>query len=309
MKGLPGRRVLGQYIHDLLCGGVLRTPPVALRPAAVSICSLVSSRDFVMYLAAIKSFYAQLGSGKVVAIDDGSLTPQQKRSLRDHVPGMDLLHIADAPRRKTPRGGCWERLLFMIELGRSDYVLQLDSDTLSRGPLAEVADACAAGRPFILAGDREGAEIISREAASRNRASATGNHIQTVIEQKLDGVAGLRPRYVRGCAAFFGLPPGSLSFEEVEEFSEAMQRLLGARWAEWGTEQATVNYFLANLSGTQVLQPPKYTHRWKVPPEDDSAFIHFIGSHRFEAQFYAFQTRRVIHGLRQPLLKPDLASA
>ncbi|MDB5195629.1 MAG: hypothetical protein JWO84_813 [Parcubacteria group bacterium] len=299
-----GKRALAQQIHDLLCGGILRTPPLEVRPSPVSICSLVSGRDFYMYLVAIKSFYAQLGQANIYAIDDGSLTADQRRLLCEQVRGITLLHISDAPRKRVPKGGCWERLLYMIQLAQMAYVIQLDSDTLTRQPLAEVIDACIAQTPFILSGDQSGARILSREAASQEVTNPQGQHIQTVMERRLAEAEGLKPCYVRGCAAFFGLPRGALSFDEVEEFSEYMTGMLGTRWNEWGTEQATVNYFVANLPGTSILQPPKYTHRWKVAPGSETAFIHFIGTHRFENQFYALQSRKVIKALRHPLFRP-----
>lgn len=257
-----------------------------------------------MYLVAIKSFYAQLGQANIYAIDDGSLTADQRRLLREQVRGITVLHINDAPRKRVPKGGCWERLLYMIQLAQSAYVIQLDSDTLTRRPLAEVIDACLAQTPFILSGDRDGARVFSREEASRAVTLSQGRHVQTVMERQLAEIPGLKPQYVRGSAAFFGLPRGALTLDEVEDFSERMVQALGLRWNEWGTEQATVNYLVANLAGTSVLQPPKYTHRWKTAPGSDTAFIHFIGTHRFENQFYALQSRKVIKALRRPLFKP-----
>jgi hypothetical protein len=259
-----------------------------------------------MYLVAIKSFYSHFGRGGIVAINDGSLTNRQVECLHRQIPGIALIHIEDIPRRNVPKGGCWERLLCMIGLAQTGYVIQLDSDTLTRRPVAEVLDACRQQRPFIMAGDRQGASITSRAQAAQAAASSGGRHIQVMMEQALPQIPGLGPNYVRGCAAFFGMPPGSLRFSDVEDFSERMQERLGARWREWGTEQATVNYFLANMADTLVLQPPKYTHRWKTPPGEDSAFVHFIGTHRFDGHFYALQSRRVIRDLRHPLFKPQL---
>jgi hypothetical protein len=298
-------RKLDQFIHNLLCHGVHHTPPLEMKPAPVSICSLVSRRDFTMYLVAIKSFYSHFGRGQVVALNDGSLTRGQMECLRRQIPGILLMHIEDIPYRRVPRGGCWERLLCMIGLADEGYVIQLDSDTLTRGPVAEVLDACRQQRPFIIAGDREGTRITSRADAAPAASQSEGVHVQTAMEGELPRTAGLKPFYVRGCAAFFGMPPGSLSFSDVEDFSDRMQKRLGARWREWGTEQATVNYFLANMPDTLVLQPPKYTHRWKTAPGDDSAFVHFIGTHRFEGHFYALQSRRVIRELNRPLFKPQ----
>lgn len=305
---IPGKRLLDQRLHDLLCGGVTRTPPLAMQATGICVCSQVSARDITMYLVAIKSFHARLGLRKIFAINDGSLTGAHVRLLKEQVPDITIMHVDDAPQRRVPKRGCWERLLHIVQLAQSDYVIQLDSDTISRGALEEVRAACAAGLPFIMAGDREGARIISREKASRDAAAVTRRHVQILMEQKLADIPGLQSNYVRGCAAFFGLPAGSLSLDTVEDFSDRVQRILGARWTEWGSEQATVNYFLANLAGTVVLQPPKYTHRWKDAPGPESAFVHFIGTHRFDGQFYGFQSRRIIRELRQPALVAGMAA-
>ena len=275
-----------------------------MRPAPLVICSQVSNRDFLMYLVAVKSFYARIGEGRVCAIDDGSLTPDQRNELRRHIPDILLLHVRDAPALKAPRGGCWERLALVAELAKTNYVIQLDSDTLTRGHCTEVCEAWRAGRPFILAGDRGGARVIERLDASHNAARLGGNHIQTAVEQRLSSIPGLKPLYVRGSGAFFGIPPGKLSLAEIEEWSAIMAGEFGARWNEWGTEQVSVNYLLANLEGLRVLEAPKYTHRWREAPGEDSAFIHFIGSHRFDRQFYAFQSRKTIRTLQRPLFIP-----
>jgi hypothetical protein len=77
-----------------------------------------------------------------------------------------------------------------------------------------------------------------------------------------------------------------------------MTGALGARWNEWGTEQMTVNYLVANLPGVNVLQPPKYTQHFGTPPGSESAFVHFIGSYRFDGMTYTRETRKLISELR-----------
>lgn len=293
-----GWRPLQQNLHDFLCAGIRRTPPAPIRPGALAIVSLVSGRDFLMYLAAIKSFYARIGQGAVYAIDDGTLSPAQRAELKANLPGINLLHIAEAPAARVPKGGCWERLLHLVEIGRSSYVIQLDADTLTRLAIPEVLNAVRAGHAFILSGDEAGAAVLSREEIARR--VGAGHHIQTVMERRLAEDPALKPFYVRGSGAFFGFPAGAVSLAEVEEFSGRMQRLLGERWQEWGSEQATVNYLAANLPGCRVLQPPKYTHRWRLAPRDDSAFVHFIGTYRFDGQYYARETRKAIRALRAP---------
>jgi hypothetical protein len=259
---------------------------------------MVSSADFLMYLAAIKSLYRQIGRGKVHIIDDGSLTRDQRQLLRQHIDGANIIHIDDAPCRNVPKGGTWERLLIMVSVNREDYVIQLDADTLTTGTIPEIDDAFGKGYPFILGGDATARVATMREISERARHQTSG-HIQILVESQLYRIPGLLPNYVRGSSAFFGLPAGSVSFEDVERFSDAMYAEIGERWNEWGSEQITVNYLLANLPGTKVLQPPAYAHNWTTPPGSDSRFIHFIGTHRFRRQFYAWQTRKTIAELNK----------
>jgi hypothetical protein len=304
------RRAFQQQVHDFLCAGISRTPPLAQRSGDTVILSMVTARDLVMYLGAVKSFYAQFGAGRVVVINDGTLAPEHLRQLRDNIKGIEILHIAEAPRRKVPRGGCWERLLWMAELAQGAYVIQLDADTLTRGPIPEVREAAARGVSFILSGDREGAHIVSREEISRAARLSSSRHVQIAIEQRLAGIEPLKPFYVRGSAGFFSLPKGALSLDAIEQWSETMERAIEGRWSEWGTEQATVNYLVANLDGTQVLQPPRYANRWRERPDEASAFIHFIGTNRFDGQYYARETRKTIRALQAPAAKTgDLAMA
>jgi len=305
---LLSRRTVQQKVHDLLCAGIRRTPPLRIVPAPVTILSMVSARDLLMYLGAIKSFYAQFGQGRVCVINDGSLTAGHLDLLKENVPGVDLVHIDDAPRRKVPKGGTWERLLYMVELSRDSYVIQLDADTLTRAPIEEVREAVRTGRPFIISGDRDPAQIQTRQAVSALARLSASQHVQVEMERRLADIDTLKPCYVRGCSAFFGLPAGLLSLDEVEEWSQTMEAVLGRRWTEWGTEQASANYLLANLPGTLVLQSPKYTHRWRERPADESAFIHFIGSNRFDKQYYARETRKTIRALKAPLPARGMAA-
>jgi hypothetical protein len=250
-----------------------------------------------MYMVAIKSAYSQIGEGSIYVIDDGSLTGDQKHLLRYHLGNPSILPVGDAPRRRVPKGGCWERLLYMAELGRTDYVIQLDSDTLTRDAIPEFVEAANNGRPFILSGGA-GHEIVPLAHISARARTFSNNHLQAFVEKRLDQIQGIKPFYVRGSAAFFGLPKGSVSLEDIEAFSDVMSGTIGPRWQEWGSEQITVNYLLANLTGTLVLQPPTYIQHWLSQPKDNNAFIHFIGTHRFRHLFYTRESMKIIAKLR-----------
>ena len=65
---------LGRWRHFRSCRRVLDLPPLEIREAPLTFVSMVSHRDLVMYLVAIRSLYAQIGEGTITIIDDGSLT-------------------------------------------------------------------------------------------------------------------------------------------------------------------------------------------------------------------------------------------
>jgi len=289
-------RKFQRSLHNMACRGIVDTPPVKVKSAPLVFCSMVSTADFVMYLAAMKSMYKHIREGRVVTIDDGSLSQEQRDLLRQHL-DAEIRHISQAPKRRVPKGGTWERLTTIVELSRDSYVIQVDSDTLTRNAVPEILDSYRNGRPFILAGDRQGGGITSVETASAEARADGSPHIQTAAESKLDTIAAVKPSYVRGCSGFFGIPKGGLTLEDVEEFSEAMTAALGRRWNEWGTEQMTVNYLVANLLGVNVLQPPKYT-QYFGKLRGESSFVHFIGSYRFDGMAYTRETRKLISELR-----------
>jgi hypothetical protein len=290
-------RKFQRSLHNMVCRGIVDTPPVQVKPAPLTFCSMCSTRDFVMYLAAMKSIYKYMREGRVVTINDGSLTQEQQDLLRRHL-NAEVRHIDEAPKRRVPKGGTWERLTTIVELSRESYVIQVDADTLTRSAIPEILETYRQSRPFILAGDRKGSQIISVKTASKAARASGHPHIQTAAESKLDTIPGIKPFYVRGCSGFFGIPQGALTLDDVEEFSESMTRALGERWKEWGTEQMTVNYLVSNLPGVNVLQPPKYTQYFGTPLPGDSSFVHFIGSYRFDGMAYTRETRKLISELR-----------
>jgi hypothetical protein len=118
--------------------------------------------------------------------------------------------------------------------------------------------------------------------------NANGDHVQLLSERLLDSLdfeKGLR--YVRASAGFAGFPRGGCRPDLLRAFSQSMERKLGSRWSDWGSEQVSSNFVLANTTDAQVLPYPKYACFDPTVPSDQSAFLHFIGTHRFERGIYA----------------------
>lgn len=289
------RRTLAVTRFDWQCRGILRTPPLRHRPAPIRIVSMVRTEHLRMYLLAIKSFYRHLPGGQVVVLDDGSLTGADQALLARHVEGLEIVRLDGIRTDPCPRGGCWERLLHILDSSAVSYVVQLDSDVLTSGPVPEVLAAIEGNAAFTLNSGRD-TRILSLEQSAAMVAAADPDRLQIAIEQALPRLppeAGGR-RYVRGSAGFAGFPRGLCTRGAAAAFSAAMQGMLGARWLEWGTEQTASNYLVANAPGGTVLPWPRYAcfDRSVDPAEAD--LLHFVGSWRFDRGAYAAKARRVI---------------
>jgi hypothetical protein len=113
--------------------------------------------------------------------------------------------------------------------------------------------------------------------------------------------------YVRGCAGFTGFPPTPGMLNRLLQFSLCMSGKIGmGRWSAWGTEQVASNFLVANAAGTQVLPYPKYGTPDAM--NEETAFIHFIGSLRFVNDKYEKTSRTVIQRMAATSYQPGLTS-
>jgi len=261
--------------------------------------SMVSHADVFMYLLSVKSFYRYVGRGQVTILDDGSLTDFDKDVLREHIRGCRIVRAQDVETHPCPSYISWRRLLYIADAVQGSYVVQLDSDLLSLGDLPEVREAAEANTSFVL-GTWRNQEIepaVSLARRSRDRAGHV-QHVQAAAERSLDALPNPESlRYVRGCAGFSGFARGSFDRSDVENFSKNMREILGAQWENWGSEQTTTNYIVANSESATVLPFPKYAG-FRPREHQQSVFVHFSGIHRFEDGVYERLARRTIGELR-----------
>ena len=282
---------------------ILSTPPIPADDSPLRIVSMVSHQDLMMYLVAIKSFWRHLGRGTVTPLDDGSLTAEDKDLLRRHLPGMDLRDIREIDTGPCQRGGCWERLMLICNLARDHYVIQLDSDTITQGPMPEVEAQIEGNQSFTMlgGGSLERVETF-RECTERTRAASSApsdsDHVQRIVEYGMGDLAGREDMlYIRGNAAFAGFGRGSFDVESVVQYSELMSRICGPeKWTQWGSEQITSNLVVANSGGTFL---PARRYAGYYPDRDldydrECILIHFIGMHRFENNAFARLAQRQI---------------
>jgi len=286
-----------------LCRDIFRTPPLWMRDADVTFMSQASHRDFLMYLVAIKSVYRFFDAGKIVILDDGTLTSKDCALLVHHLPAARVLTLADVPDADTPKGGCWERLLLISKLVRDSYVIQVDADSLTLHEVPEVLNYVEQNCSFTLLGSGSFPGVESMLDAC-NRARRNGKHNsepQAISERSLDQFPeSSKLKYVRGNAAFAGFARNSFRSSDVEYFSKNMEAICGTnKWREWGSEQVTSNLIIANSPKASVLPHPKYTSYYALPSVDysRSSFVHFMGGHRFERGCYSVLSRQVIRQL------------
>ena len=279
------------------CRGVLQAGPVRMDPASgLVVLSQLQHKDVLLFLLALKSFAKHVRPSAVCVVDDGSLTTSDRSELTRHVPGLTLPEPADFRSVDCPIGGTWERLLAIATLVRDRYVVQLDSDTLTLGPIAEVR-GCIEQRTAFALGTWNGQRIETmreRCATAQERMKQGDDHVQVVAESHFDRLKRFESlNYVRGCSGFAGFPIGSFERRFVEEISAQMRDAIGGRWSEWGSEQVMSNIVLANIPNAIVLPHPRYADCHKMQP-DVTEFIHFIGSCRFDGGRYARLGAQVI---------------
>jgi hypothetical protein len=278
---------------------ILQTRPMPVVPSALSILSMVSNNDVPMYLLSMKSLYARLGHGHLIAVVDRDMPAATRGQLSEHFPGIEFVVLEDIDVGPCQRGGTWERLVYLLERTRDGYVIQVDCDTLSFGAdLQEVADCVAANRAFTLSGGER--EIVSLPEAARRARAIDHPYVGMAAESLFDrypGAEGLR--YVRGSSGFAGFAKGGFSRAQIEDFHIQMERLLPTRWTEWGTEQCASNFAVANSPDAVVLPFPKYANFDHHHDPALSSFLHFIGAYRFDDDLFAGLGKRIIEELNQ----------
>lgn len=297
-------RLLGRFRerhHRNVARAILDTPPILARDDGLVLFSMIGTRVLLPYLVAVKSLHHHLGGGRIAILDDGTLTDEDKVIIAHHCDNPPVIAISSVDTGTCPRGGTWERLLTILDIRAGDYVIQLDSDTVTLGPVDDVAQAIRDGRSFTLRGE-ENAQILSLEETAAQQVGNPSTHVQTTIEAHMDrlemeGREGLK--YVRGCSGFAGFAPNPDGRGLAERFSVASEKLLGAaKWAEWGSEQVTSNFVVANADDPLLLPYDRYLNHWDAPVPNGASFAHFIGTYRYTGGEYARATRAAIAALK-----------
>ena len=291
------RKKFATQRFNFLIRRVLKTKRLECDPnSSVVIATQLCSRDILMYLMALKTFSRFVVPAKVFVIGD-RLTDKDMRVLREHVDTIEIVSVDEVDTNSCPTGGCWERLFYILGLAKNTYVVQLDADTLTTSEPTEILESIKANTSFTL-GTRLGNKIISLAEATENSKSQS-SHVQVKAENIFSQLPNASTRnYVRGNAGFAGFARGKHSSEIAVQFSTDVENLLGRKkWSEWGSEQVTSNYVIANSERALILPFERYPYYHPSVDNDNAVFIHFIGSHRFVNDFYLKKAKAELNRL------------
>jgi hypothetical protein len=279
--------------------GILDTPPLRLVQAPWTIVSMVGETDVHMYILAIKSFYSKLGSGKVIAIVSKKMSEKEIDKLKHHIIGIEFQIIEEIDVGTFQRGGCWERLVYILDRARQEFVIQLDSDTITIGDnIDEIKERIDANASFAYVdGNRP---IISLSAVSAEAKISKSNYVGLVLERSFENWSNAdRLRYCRGSAAIAGFARGTEGVAVLKEFHSNMMASLGQRHQEWGTEQCASNFVIANASTVSMLPFPEYSTYPGLETDKNVKMFHMLGSVRYADGYYAKKGKKIITEMKK----------
>ena len=277
---------------------ILDSAPVEGNERDVRVLSSVCHRDLYMYLVAVKTFFRYVPHGRVIILDDGTLTKKDIAILRHQVDPVDITRLDDVPYRAGRKGIRWGILLKMAEIAENYYVVQLDSDTITVDHLPEVEAAINQNHSFTLGTDM-GTKIEPVSSTVNSMMGNTSQHVQVVAERNFDKLPGYPDlRYVRGNSGLVGLGKSALSRTAAETFLENMTAAIGAKWYERGSFQVSSNFAIANAPASFVLPLDRYRYYSPYHEMSEARFVHYIGTYRFVDSAYFEAAREAAKLLR-----------
>jgi hypothetical protein len=273
---------------------ILTTPPLVGSDDGAVVFSQLQHKDVLTYLVAAKSFAHHTGYGRFVLLDDGSLTAEDRALLRQHLPRIEFRTMSEVHYGTLPVGGTWERLITICDLAMNDFVIQLDADTVTSGPLDEVKTCVAQSHSFTLMAGHT-AEMLPVGRIAALAPVDRDHHIQTVAEGFLDRLdPTIATRYGCGCSGFAGFAPDPERRHALERFSARMEELTGPRWREWGTEQVSSNFLVARDPNGVLLPYRRYRNFGGEALTEAAVFVHFFGTFRYDQGTYRGMARDLI---------------
>jgi hypothetical protein len=149
--------------------GVVNTPQCKLTSNTdydIVIVSQVYSAAVLMTLLALKSFILKMNHKvRLDLIDDGSLKEADKQMLKQHFSAVNIIPISTIDLHGCPQGGCWERLCYILDISKNNYVIQVDTDTITVNDIPEIVECLKRNTAFLISGPKWQTPIDSHEMA------------------------------------------------------------------------------------------------------------------------------------------------
>lgn len=271
------------------CRAVLDTPPIVTTDAKLVFVSMVQHKDVLPYLLAIKSVYRSFHEGGVIVLDDGSLSEADKSILNHHIQGVEIRSAQAVDLEGLQSGGTWERLVTLINESKHRYAVQVDADLVASGQLSEIVDLWKANISFALGNTNGPGKLKLSETGDYIRGEGVQDnpHVQIRSELAFETYENANERfYFRATSAFTGLAIGSCNMEQLKTFSKETDAALGSKWTEWGSEQVSSNYMVANCPDSRELSGPVYLNNTPGSDLSQARLIHFFGTHRYHGGRY-----------------------
>lgn len=92
-------------IYSHRCEAIFSTPPIRARNDGVIIFSMIGTSVMTSYMIAAKSLHHHLKRGRMVIMDDGTLTDLDRSLLRRHLDDPHILSLKDVDVGSCPQGG------------------------------------------------------------------------------------------------------------------------------------------------------------------------------------------------------------
>ncbi|HWU85307.1 MAG TPA: hypothetical protein VN028_08210, partial [Rhodocyclaceae bacterium] len=168
---------------------IVQTPPLSRGNLPFMLLSMVHTRDVLSYLVAVKSFARQANPESIVVVCDPTISDADRALLREQIPHIELRDAETFAHPGVPRGGCWERLQAIAHYSPHHYVVQLDADTVTTGPVDSVCAAIRSRAGFVL-GEERGQRLLTLAESSARAAPllAPNAHVQTHSEAALASI-------------------------------------------------------------------------------------------------------------------------
>lgn len=273
---------------------ILDTPPIVYREAPLTIVSMVAGYDVQMYILAMKSLYRRLKQGKITVVADG-VDERARDLIRKHLGPVTFINIEDIDTGKCPRGGTWERLVYIVHNTAHEYTMQMDADILCVGPIPEVLACIEQNRAFTLS-DAQG--LPKQPLADWADEPRQSENIVIAFEKQARRYPNAdKLNYIRGSSGFAGFAKGAVDIPFLEAFHQNGLQLMGTRWKEWGTEQLASNFTVANSPDSLVLPVPKYLTWERHELTTEPSLLHFLGYCRFDRGVFVDYANREIDAM------------